>query len=94
MTAALVIASTFGALLGLRFNVWALLLCLGATIPATTIVMLLSSGRLTSAMLGAFALVTSMEVGYLAGAYVAQIGMLRRAVRLAPSSINRHTVSR
>ncbi len=92
--ALLVVASAFGALLGLRFNVWGLLVCLGAAIPVTTAVMLLSSFSFAATMLTAFLLVTGIEVGYLAGAYAAQAGMLRRALRPAPIAVNRQTIGR
>jgi hypothetical protein len=94
MDAALVIGLTLGAVLGLRFNVWALLVCLAATIPVATAAMFISSHSLSSAMLAAFLYVTSMEVGYLAGAYAAQMDMLRRAARLQASSINRPSSNR
>ena len=92
--ALLVIAPMFGALLGLRFNVWALLVCLSAVVPVTIAVMLISSCGFMATMLTAFLLVTSIEVGYLAGAYTAQTGTLRRALRLAPSSADRQTIGR
>ena len=92
MAAMLPIALTFGALLGLRFNVWALVACLCAAVPATTAVMLISSGTLSAAMLAAFLLVTSMEIGYLAGAYAT--GVLWRTAQSAPSSIYRKSISR
>jgi hypothetical protein len=94
MAALLVAAPTFGALIGVRFNVWALLVCLSAVVPVTTAVMLLSSYTLAATMLTAFLLVTGIEVGYLAGAYAAQAGMLRRALRPAPIAVNRQTIGR
>jgi hypothetical protein len=45
-------------------------------------------------MLTAFLLVTSIEAGYLIGAYAAQTGMLQRALRVAPSAANRQTIRR
>ena len=74
------IALCFGGLLGLRFNVWALLVCLGATVPAVSGPMLLSHG-VTSAMFATFVVVTSMQIGYLAGTYSIQTVMHRRAMR-------------
>ena len=94
MAALLVVAPIFGALLGLRLNVWALLVCLSAVVPVTTAVMLLSSCSFAATMPTAFLLVTSIEVGYLAGAYAAQTSMLRRALRVAPSAANRQTIGR
>jgi hypothetical protein len=89
MVAMTVLALIGGALLGTRFNVWALLVCLGAMMVLTTGTMMLTSCGVTSTMIATCIIVTGAEIGYLAGAYATQAGMLRRALRLASSPINR-----
>ena len=76
-----VLALTGGVLLGTRFNVWALLVCLGATVVLMAGVMLLASLGIASTMIAAFVVVTSAETGYLAGAYATQAGVFRRRLR-------------
>ncbi len=81
MLAMTVIALTGGALLGTRFNVWALLVCLGATVALMAGATVLASLSLTSTMIAAAIVVTSAEAGYLAGAYATQTGVLQRMLR-------------
>jgi hypothetical protein len=89
MVATIVLALIGGALLGTRFNVWALLVCLGTIVMLTTGTMSLASYSLTLTMIVAFVAVTSAQIGYLAGAYAAHAGMLRRALRLASFPVDR-----
>jgi hypothetical protein len=89
MLATAVVALIGGALLGTRFNVWALLVCLGATVLLTTCAMLLASFSIASTMIGTFAVITSAEIGYLAGAYATQAGMLRQAMRVVSLPMKR-----
>lgn len=89
MVAMVVVALIGGALLGTRFNVWALLICLGATVPLTSSAMLLGSSSLASTTITTFVVITGAQIGYLAGAYATQAGMLRRAIRIASLRIDR-----
>jgi hypothetical protein len=81
MLAMTVLALTGGALLGTRFNVWALPVCLGATVVLMTGAMLLASLSVTSTMTAAFVVVTGAETGYLAGTYATQAGVFHRMLR-------------
>jgi len=89
MAALPLIAVCFGVLLGLRYNAWALLLCLGATVVLMITVMLLCASTLAVTAVVTFLVVAGMEIGYLAGAYAAQIGIIRRPLRSPPFSVHR-----
>lgn len=89
MLAMAVIALIGGTLLGTRFNVWALLVCLGATVLLTSDAMLLASFGLVATMITTFVVITSVQIGYLAGAYATQAGMLRRVIRVASFPVDR-----
>jgi hypothetical protein len=82
-----VLAFVGGALLGTRFNVWALLLCLGGAVLLMTGTTSLTSYSLASTTIATFVVVTAAQIGYLAGTYATQAGVLRRALRLASLSI-------
>ena len=81
MLAMTVLALTGGALLGMRFNAWALLVCLGAAVVLMAGAMLLASLSVTSTMIATFVVVTSAETGYLAGSYARQAGVFHRMLR-------------
>jgi hypothetical protein len=89
MIAMAVVALIGGALLGTRFNVWALLVCLGATTLLTSCAMLLVSFSLASTMITTAVVITSAQIGYLAGAYAMQASTLRRVARAASFPIDR-----
>lgn len=89
MLATAAIALIGGALLGTRFNVWALLVCLGATVLLTSGALLFASFSLAATMITTFVVITSAQIGYLAGAYATQTRMLRRAVRVVSFPIDR-----
>jgi hypothetical protein len=84
-----VLALIGGTLLGKRFNVWALLVCLGPTVVLTTATMSLASHSFISTLIATSVVITSADIGYLAGAYAAQAGMLRRALGQASVAIDR-----
>jgi hypothetical protein len=82
-------ALVLGGVIGLRYNAWALLLCLCASVPVMTAVMLVSGSSISSTALEIILALASTQVGYLGGAYVAQIGQARRPARPAPFVVNR-----
>ncbi len=82
-------ALVLGAVLGLRYNAWALLLCLCATVPVMAAVTMMSGGSISSTAIEIILVLASTQVGYLGGAYVAQIGQTRRSSRSAPFVVNR-----
>ena len=89
MLAMAVVALIGGVLLGTRFNVWALLVCLGAAVLLTSCAMLLASFSLASTMITTFVVITGAQIGYLAGAYATQAGMQRRVIRVASFPVDR-----
>jgi hypothetical protein len=89
MAAMALAALLLGAVLGLRYNAWALLLCLAATVLVMSGVMLLSASLTASTAIAIILVVAAMQIGYLSGAYAVQIGLIRRSPRSAPFVINR-----
>ncbi|HUC47946.1 MAG TPA: hypothetical protein VMA30_01070 [Xanthobacteraceae bacterium] len=89
MVATAVLALIGGALLGTRFNVRALLVCLGAIVVLMTATMSLASYSLISTMGAAFIILTGVQIGYLAGAYASEAGMSGRALRPSSCPVNR-----
>jgi hypothetical protein len=82
-------ATLFGAALGLRYNAWALLLCLGATVFAMSATMTLWAGQSVAATaIATIAVIAAVQIGYLLGAVAAQVGIVRRTLRLMPSPLN------
>jgi hypothetical protein len=88
MAAMAIAALLFGAALGLRYNAWALLLCLGATVLVMSSVMLVSASPISSTALALILALTAMQIGFLAGSYAAEIGGIRSSRRSAPFVIS------
>jgi hypothetical protein len=81
-------AVLLGAVLGLRFSAWALLPCLSATVLTMSGVMLLSAVPFFSTAAATFLAVSGMQIGYLAGSYAAETGIVRSSLRSASSVVN------
>jgi hypothetical protein len=81
-------ALVLGVVLGLRYNAWALLLWLCTAVLAMASTLLVLGNSLSSTALSTVLVLASIEIGYLGGAYAAQIGLVRRAPRSAPFVIN------
>jgi hypothetical protein len=81
-------ALILGVTVGLRYSVWGLLAFLSAVVLAMPPVMMLSSIPLASAAVATMTAISTMQIGFLAGAYSTQIGFVRRSLHLGPSVVN------
>jgi hypothetical protein len=82
------IAGLLGAALGLRFTAWAMLLCLGVTVPMMSAIMLATGNPISTTTLAVVLAATALQVGYLIGTCTVEIAVVRNAPRSARAGIN------